>query len=92
VRPDDPASLRKSMLELLDMTRVKIEEGQCESLALLIVGPDPEVAGDDAYSGSRFLVCARHLDLVDDLYRQMIGILSERYGVTPEEIRARRGK
>lgn len=89
---DDAEKLKASQLAILNMVRAKIEEGQVASMAFLLVAKDPAVSGDRAYTGSRFLVQAAHLDLVDDVYRQMMAALQKQYGVTPDELRADRNR
>lgn len=88
----DTQRQRETLLAIVDMVRAKIEEGKVASLALLMVSKDPGIAGDNAYTGSRFFVHPAHLDLVEDVYNQMMENLSEQYKVTPEELRRiRRG-
>jgi hypothetical protein len=90
--PDDKARLQTAQLSLLDMIRTKIEEGKVESLALLMVSKDPSVDGGKAYTGSRFIVRATHLDLLEDVYLETMEKLSKQYGITPEELRRDRNR
>lgn len=89
----DEAQLKQRQLQILDMVRVKVEEGQVQSLAFFMVAKDPAVEGGEAYTGSRFLVAPQHLDLVDDLINQMWDELAKHYeGLTPAAVRAMRRK
>jgi hypothetical protein len=90
INPDDKTKLKEAFLNILDMVRIKIEEGQVDSLLFVMVAPDPKVGGDKAYTGSRFIVSPRHLDLVDDAYRAAIDSLADLYGYRPEDIRKMR--
>ena len=89
---EDKEILRQRRLDILDMIRAKIEAGEVDSLAILFVGPDPEVSGGIAPNGSRFLVHVTHMDLVDDLYQDMMKRLASMYGYTAEQIRDMRRK
>ena len=90
ISPDNKAKLKESFLSILDMVRTKIEEGQVDSLLFIMVGPDPQKDRGEAYTGSRFIVSYRHLDLVDDAYREAIDSLAKAYGYRPEDIRRMR--
>lgn len=88
----DTQRQRETLLSIVDMVRAKIEEGKVASLVLLMVSKDPAVSGDNAYTGSRFFVHPAHLDLVEDVFTQMMENLIEQYKVTPDELRRlRRG-
>lgn len=90
IQPGDDQKMREARLAILDMVRAKIEAGEVESLAVLIVAKDPLVSGGNAYTGSRFLVKPAHLDLIEDVFHQMMGELAKAYGVTAAEIREER--
>lgn len=92
ITPGDAASMRASQEAILDMVRAKIEAGSVESLALLMVAKDPQVSGGEAYTGSRFLVSAAHLDLVEDVFHEMMTALVNLYKVTPDQLRAERAR
>lgn len=93
VPQDDAEQLKQRQLEILDMVRVKIEEGQVQSMAFFMVAKDPARSGDDVYTGSRFLVAAQHLDLIEDLVKQMFDELEKHYGgLTPPAVRAMRAR
>lgn len=92
ISPGEKGAIRTRQLQILDMVRVKIEEGEVASLALLMVAKDPEVSGGKAYTGSRFLVHATHLDILENVFKEMMAALVKEYGVTPDELRADREK
>ena len=93
IEVDNPDAIRQAQINVLDMVRAKIEAGQVASLALLMVAKDPEVPGDPAYTGSRFLVQAAHLDLIEDVYNEMMRALIKQYcGITPDQLRADRAR
>jgi hypothetical protein len=50
------------------------------------------VDGGKAYTGSRFIMRATHLDLLEDVYLETMEKLSKQYGITPEELRRDRNR
>lgn len=89
---EDKDAIKKAQLSILDMVRVKIEEGNVESLAFILIAKDPVVPGGPAYTGTRFLIHPSHLDILDDTYKQMLNALIQQYGVTPDELRQDRAR
>lgn len=87
LQQSDPEAQRKALSNIVDMVIAKIEAGQVDSIAIMMVAKDPAVNGGEAYTGSRFLVKPQHLDLLDDTYRQMMAALEKNYGVTVEGLR-----
>ena len=92
IRVDDLDKLRTSQYAILDMVRAKIEAGQVASLALLMVAKDPVVSGEATYTGSRFLVHPTHLDIIDDVYHEMMCSLVKQYKITPDQLRKDRNR
>lgn len=92
LNPQDPAQIKAAQLQVLDMVRAKIEEGQVASLLFVMVAADPARSGEKAYTGSRFIVESVHLDLVEDGFREAMAALEKQYGVTVKELRASRAR
>lgn len=89
MRQSDTAAVKQTQLELLDMARAQIEDGKLESIALLMVARGDREDGC-VYRGSRFLVRQMHLDIIEDLYNEMIDALAAQYGTTPDDVRRER--
>ena len=90
IDPNDENALKKKLLEVLDMVRVKVEDGQVASMAFLMVAKDPPISGDPSYTGSRFIVHPSHLDLIENVFNEMMEAYSKNYGLTPARVRAMR--
>lgn len=62
--PTDRVAHRAALLAILDMVRVKIDEGHVEDLLFLMLGSDPDKPGDPAYGGSRGVCRTDRIDLL----------------------------
>jgi hypothetical protein len=92
IGPGEEAKIRESLISIVDMVRAKIETGEVESMAFLMVAKDPKTPGGKAYTGSRMIIRPTHLDLIDDVYKQMMAELSKHYGITPDQLRKDRNR
>jgi hypothetical protein len=87
IKLDDRAAVRKAHQAIADMLNVRIEDGNLESVVVLMVN---KAKGDTVEGANRFFVQVGHLDLIEDAFIDVIKYLSEKNGVTPAEVRANR--
>jgi hypothetical protein len=85
--PED--SLRKSHDEIIEMLRGQIEAGNVQSLIVIFAG-DKE--GEQATYGGRHLIRARHMDFLDDVFRDAMSQVTDETGCTAQKMREARAE
>ena len=84
-----PDQLKASLLEIVEMLTAQIEAGNVDSLVVLFAADKDE---DNATFGGRHLIRPRHMDFLEDTFKDAMQKITDETGVTAHSMREARAE